>query len=76
MSKKMGLIVLILGVAIIALTYVDPLGMANTGPAPGGIGSHGSMGTWSYLRIGVMAAGAVLGVWGAYGVARKAPAKK
>lgn len=71
MNKKMGLIVLILGVAIIALAFVDPLGMGDTGPAPGGLGAEGSMGTWTTLRIAVMAAGAVLGVWGAYGVSKK-----
>lgn len=76
MNKKLGLIVLILGVAIIALAFIDPLGMGNTGPAPGGIGAEGSMGTWSTLRIAVMSAGAVLGVWGAYGVSKKEEKKK
>lgn len=71
MSKKLGLIVLILGVAIIALAFIDPLGMGETGPAPGGIGAEGSMGTWTTLRIGVMSAGAILGIWGAYGLSKK-----
>ncbi|MBZ0135915.1 MAG: hypothetical protein K8I27_06040 [Planctomycetes bacterium] len=76
MNKKLGLIVLILGVAIIALAFIDPMGMGSVGDAPSGIGSEGSMGTWTTLRVAVMAAGAVLGVWGAYGVARKEDKKK
>ena len=76
MNKKLGLIVLILGVAIIALAFVDPLGMGDVGTAADGVGGQGSMGTWTTLRIAVMAAGAVLGVWGAYGVSRKEEKKK
>ena len=71
MNKKLGLIVLMLGVAVIALAFVDPLGMSDTGEAPGGLGAQGSMGTWTTLRIAVLAAGAILGVWGAYGLSKK-----
>jgi hypothetical protein len=67
MNKKLGLIVLILGVAIIALSFVDPLNMGATGESL----LDGGMGSWTSLRLGVMAAGAVLAVWGAYGVSRK-----
>lgn len=67
MNKKLGLIVLILGVAIIALSFVDPLDMGATGASV----IMGPMGDWTSLRLGVMAAGAVLAVWGAYGVSKK-----
>ena len=76
MTKKMGVIVLMLGVAIIALSFVDPLNMAAVGTTAPGLGGMGSMGDWTTLRIAVMAAGAILAVWGAYGVARKQPEAK
>jgi hypothetical protein len=76
MTRKMGMIVLMLGVAIIALSFIDPLNMGNVGASAPGLGGEGDMGDWTTLRIAVMAAGAILAVWGAYGVARKQPEKK
>jgi hypothetical protein len=77
MNRRMGMIVLILGVAVIAFTFVDPTGMGNT-PTAGaeGIGWAGSLGVWPPLRIGILSAGALLGILGAYGVAKKQPEAK
>jgi len=77
MSKKMGLIVLLLGVAVMIFTFVDPTGLGTTPTgAADGVGSKGALGNWPPLRIAVLSAGALLGVLGAYGLGKKAPAKK
>lgn len=74
MSKKLGLIVLLLGVALTLATALDAFNMSHVGsPAPG-LGGEGALGKWTFMRLAFLAAGLVLAVWGAYGVAK--PAKK
>jgi hypothetical protein len=71
MTKKLGLIVLLLGIALMVATALDAFNMSTVGqPAPG-LGGVGDTGAWTTMRLAFMAAGAVLGVWGAYGLARK-----
>ncbi len=71
MTKKLGLIVMLLGLALMVATTLDVFNMSTVGePAPG-VGGIGDTGTWTPMRIAFLAAGAVLGIWGAYGLARK-----
>ncbi len=71
MTKKLGLIVLLLGIALIVATALDAFNMSTVGePAPG-IGGVGNLGNWTFMRLAFLAAGAVLGIWGAYGMTRK-----
>lgn len=76
-TKKTSLVVLLLGIAVMVFTLVDPTHMGST-PAGGseGLGSDGALGEWPVLRIAVLSAGALLGVLGAYGLTRKSAKKK
>ena len=76
-SKKTGLVVVLLGLAVIVFTLVDPTNMGAT-PTGGatGVGSTGALGHWPPLRMAVMSAGALLGVLGAYALSRKQDKKK
>ncbi|MCA8918910.1 MAG: hypothetical protein KDB68_01290 [Planctomycetes bacterium] len=76
-TKKTSLVVLLLGLAVMVFTLVDPTFMGST-PAGGseGFGSEGALGEWPVLRIAVLSAGALLGVLGAYGLTRKSDKKK
>jgi hypothetical protein len=75
MNKRTGLLLLLLGVAVIVIVFIDPTGMGKTRDAGLEV-AHGPLGDWPLLRIALMAAGACLAVLGAYGVAKKAPEKK
>jgi hypothetical protein len=75
MNKKTGLLLLILGLAVIVFTLLDPTGLHTT-PDGGAEVARGPFGDWPPLRIGLMAAGACLGVLGAYGLVKKTPVKK
>ncbi|MCA8911107.1 MAG: hypothetical protein KDB82_05355 [Planctomycetes bacterium] len=76
-SKKTGLVVVLLGLAVMVFTLVDPthMGATPTGSATG-MGSTGALGHWPPLRIAVMSAGALLGILGAYSLSRKTDKKK
>ena len=76
-SKKTGLFVLLLGLAVMIFTLVDPTNMGSA-PAGGsdGLGATGALGDWPLMRIAVLSAGALLGVLGAYGLSRKSEKKK
>ncbi|MBK8206103.1 MAG: hypothetical protein IPK87_04810 [Planctomycetes bacterium] len=77
MSKKMGLIVLILGVVVMGAAILDLTNMADTPKGDAvGVGSEGSLGTWPPLRIAILSAGALLGVLGAYGLVKKEKKKE
>jgi hypothetical protein len=75
MNKRTGLLLLLLGVAVITVVFIDPTGMGKTESVGMDI-AHGPLGDWPPLRIGIMAAGACLAILGAYGIAKKAPEKK
>lgn len=74
MPKKTGLIVMLMGVAIIIAALVDLFGMSQ------GInldfGSLGSLSEWPTERIVLLAVGVLLGVWGAYSLSRKGKKQK
>jgi hypothetical protein len=70
MTKKTGLIVLVIGVAIIGVALLDLTGLSNTPDAGTNI-TTGTLGAWPPMRLALLAAGALLGVLGAYGVVRK-----
>jgi hypothetical protein len=74
MPKKTGLIVMLLGVAIVIAALVDLFGMSQ------GInldfGSLGNLSKWPTERIVLLAVGGLLGVWGAYSLSRKPKKKK
>jgi hypothetical protein len=71
MTKKLGLIVLLLGIALIVATALDLFKMSTVGDAAPGMGGSGSLGQWTLARLAFLAAGGVLGIWGAYGLVRK-----
>lgn len=70
MPKKTALVVLIAGLAFMVFALVDPTGLGQTGDAAPGVGSTGALGTWTMPRLALLAAGALVGVLGAYGVAK------
>jgi hypothetical protein len=55
---------------------IDPTHMAGAENTSPGAGAMGALGTWNPLRIGVLSAGALLGILGAYSLGKKPPKKK
>lgn len=76
MAKRTAVIVLLAGLAVIVLALVDPTHMGESGNAASGMGGMGDLGPWSTTRIAVLAAGALVAVWGAYGLLKAGRKKK
>lgn len=74
MPKKTGLIVLVLGVAIIIAALVDLFGMSAGFNLD--LGDFGSFSEWPTERLVLLAVGVLLGVWGAYSLSLKGKKKK
>lgn len=76
MPRRTGVIILLAGLAVMVLALVDPTNLGETGPAAPGLGGMGELGTWTTTRIAVLAAGALVGLLGAYGVLKPGGKKK
>lgn len=74
MPKKTGLIVLLLGVAIIIAALVDVFGMSAGFNLD--LGDFASFSEWPTERIALLVVGVLLGVWGAYSLSQKSKKKK
>ncbi|MCC6466233.1 MAG: hypothetical protein IT463_12915 [Planctomycetes bacterium] len=73
MTKKLGLIVLLLGVAIVVGALVDVFGMSSGFNLNVGVTQFSE---WPKERLGLLAVGVLLGVWGAYSLSRPGKKKK
>ncbi|MCB9933804.1 MAG: hypothetical protein H6841_10335 [Planctomycetes bacterium] len=74
MPKKTGLIVMLMGVAIIIAALVDLFGMSQGFNLD--FGGIVNLNKWPTERIALLAIGVLLGVWGAYSLSRKGKKKK
>ena len=74
MPKQTGLIVLILGVAIIIAALVDLFGMSAGFNLD--LGDVGAFSKWPTERMVMLGVGILLGVWGAYSLGLKGKKKK
>jgi hypothetical protein len=73
MTKRTSLFLLVLGILVLMAALINLIG-----PGEGGKPSVGNvldMKQWPPLRIGLLSAGALLGILGAYGLSKQ-PAKK
>ncbi|MCA8915247.1 MAG: hypothetical protein KDB90_07535 [Planctomycetes bacterium] len=74
MPKKTGLIVLLLGVAIIIAALADLFGMSAGLNLD--LGDVASFSKWPTERMVLLGVGVLLGVWGAYSLGRQSKKKK
>ena len=73
MNQKTGLIVLLLGVALIIAALVDVFGLSAGFNLD--LGDFGSFSEWPFSRVAILLLGVALGVWGAYALSRKSKKK-
>ncbi len=74
MDKKLGFIVLILGVALILAALLDVFGLSAGFNLD--LGDFASFSEWPFSRIAILLLGVALGVWGAYSLSMKKKKKK
>jgi hypothetical protein len=73
MTKRTSLFLLVLGLVIMIAALINLIAPGEGGQPS--IGNRFNMDDWPPLRVILMSAGALLGVLGAYGLAKK-PAQK